>query len=79
MKTTKGQLMSKVYCVGCGFTTGTKYVVCDGCSLVNNVSVTYVPATCGDDVCYLQANGEINFDGDCSHEKEFDTILSVRY
>ena len=72
--------MSKVYCVGCGFTTSTKYVVCDNCSLLNNVSVTYVPATCGDDVCYLMPNGELNLDGEtCSHADDFDNTLSVRY
>ena len=63
--------MSNVYCVGCGFNTETEFVVCADCALVNGISETYVPETCGDDVCYLQANGEINLDGDCSHFNDF--------
>lgn len=68
--------MSK-FCVGCGIVTDTDFIVCDDCSFTNDVATSFVPATCGDDDCYLLPNGEINLDGvDCSHADNFHSVFA---
>lgn len=67
------------YCIACGFNTETAFIVCETCSILHDVPECFVPATCGDDVCYLQANGEINLDGEsCSHEKDFYSVFDPK-
>lgn len=69
-----------VYCVGCGFDTESALFVCESCSVMNSVPTCFVPATCGDDDCYLLPNGEINLDGvDCSHADDVHQLFSMSY
>ncbi len=70
------------YCVGCGFVMEDPAIdlasICYGCSASSSKSVeflsTWIPATCGDDVCY-NTNGEMNLDGDCSHADDFYAVM----
>jgi hypothetical protein len=62
------------YCIGCGYITESEYIVCFSCSALNDVPECFAPITCGDDVCYLLPNGEMNLDGDCEHA---DAIYSL--
>ena len=70
------------YCVACGFALkqGQDFAsVCIGCIGFSTKSLdflkTYVPAVCGDDVCYLDEEGMPNLDGECSHSKDFDQVF----
>lgn len=67
------------YCVACGFKTNTDFMVCEDCSLIHDVPECFEPMTCQDDVCYLQANGEINLDGDCNHRRDFYLAFNPAY
>ena len=73
--------MSRVtkYCVACGFRTDTEFLVCADCAEIHGCAVTYVPATCGDDVCYVSENGDLNFDGNCEHEAAFDLVINPEF
>lgn len=63
------------YCVNCGYYTATEFILCADCAFINDVPESFVPVTCGDELCYCLPNGEINLDGDCSHADELDAIL----
>ena len=71
------------YCVGCGFVMDMPEYdllsMCYGCTTFSTKSIdflsTYVPAVCGDDVCYYN-NGEMNLDGEtCSHYEDFYAVF----
>lgn len=71
------------FCVGCGFIMDlpeTDLVsICYGCTAFSTKSVsflrTWVPAVCGDDVCYLDEQGQPNLDGECSHADDFYAVM----
>lgn len=65
------------YCINCGYTTDTAHIVCAECSLLNGVPECFVPITCGDDVCYVTANGEINLDGECQHAEVIHSVFVI--
>lgn len=75
--------MNEKYCVGCGFVLDLPESdlasICYGCTAFSTKSVdflrTWIPATCGDDVCY-NVNGEMNLDGEtCSHADDFYAVM----
>lgn len=69
------------YCVSCGYvlSNGAYLSLCLTCGIMSSMDdvalATYVPAVCGDDVCYLDYQGMPNFDGDCSHSEEFHSLV----
>ena len=75
--------MNEKYCVACGFLMDLPdsdlVSMCYGCTAFSTKSVeflsTWIPATCGDDVCYLDEQGMPNLDGDCSHYKDFYAVM----
>lgn len=68
------------YCVFCGFDTESQYLVCDTCHLMTGAELSYRPAVCGDEVCYLLPNGELNLDGvNCEHARLFDQFAELTY
>ena len=68
------------YCVFCGFDTESQYLVCETCHLMSGAELSYRPAVCGDEVCYLLPNGELNLDGEtCTHSQDFDLLASQTY
>ena len=67
------------YCVFCGFATDTDFITCADCATLLGICESFVPTTCGDDLCYCLPNGEVNFDGDCEHGSQFiDIVYRVR-
>jgi hypothetical protein len=71
------------YCLGCGFLLSEPELdyksLCSACiafsTLTPAQAETWVPAVCGDDVCYIK-DGELNLDGEtCSHLAEFDAVM----
>jgi hypothetical protein len=71
-------LYPMMFCYVCGFESDTATLLCDTCALVHGVSVDFVPATCGDDVCYLTNDG-INLDGECSHSADFYAVFDPKF
>ena len=75
--------MYEKFCVGCGFVMDLPdsdlVSICYGCSAFSTKSVeflsTWIPATCGDDDCYIDEQNQINLDGDCSHYKDFYAVM----
>ena len=72
----KSSLTPVVYCVFCGFDSESRFMVCETDAVVLGVKRSYVPVTCGDDVCYCLPNAEVNFDGDCGHYEIFRAKLN---
>jgi hypothetical protein len=73
--------MNEMYCVVCGLVINSELdhkSLCSGCvafsTLPFSLATVWVPAVCGDDVCYNN-NGDINLDGDCSHYEDFYAVL----
>ena len=73
------------YCVGCGFILDDPEFdyksLCCGCiafsTLTSAQAETWVPAVCGDDVCHITDDGEINLDGEtCSHSDDFYAVMA---
>jgi hypothetical protein len=75
--------MNEKFCVACGFILETDLdlaSMCFSCTAFSTKSVefltTWVPATCGDDVCFTDNQGIPNLDGEtCSHLEDFDAVL----
>ena len=76
--------MNEKYCVGCGFKLNDPEndykSLCCGCIAFSNLTPaqaeTWIPATCGDDVCFTDYQGMPNLDGDtCSHLADFDAVM----
>jgi hypothetical protein len=75
--------MNEKYCVACGFLMDLPdsdlVSICYGCTAFSTKSVefltTWVPATCGDDVCFTDFQGMPNLDGDCSHYEDFYAVM----
>ena len=76
--------MNEKYCVACGFIMEMPDLdlasMCFMCTAFSTKSVefltTWVPATCGDDVCFTDHQGQPNLDGEtCSHEADFYAVL----
>ena len=73
--------MNKKFCVACGFNIDSNDYknVCLMCGAMSNLTDEqldkYSVTVCGDDVCYLDYQGMPNFDGDCSHEEEFRSLI----
>ena len=67
------------YCVFCKADSESAFIVCELCAIVAELPQTFVPATCGDDLCYCTANGELNLEGDCAHESEFAVYADLFY
>ena len=76
--------MNEKYCVACGFVMEMPDLdlasMCYGCTAFSTKSVefltTWIPATCGDDVCYITSTNEMNLDGEtCSHYEDFYAVL----
>jgi hypothetical protein len=44
---------------------------------MTHLPLDYVPTVCGDDVCYLDHQGQPNFDGDCDHQEMFYELTEV--
>lgn len=65
------------FCVVCNFVSDNNKTVCDDCSVIHSLSVDYVPTVCNDDVCYLDHQGQPNFDGDCNHSEIFYSLLDL--
>jgi hypothetical protein len=69
------------YCASCGYVLSNEdslslCLTCGALSAMDDDALaTYVPAVCGDDVCYLDYQGMPNFDGDCSHEEDFRSLV----
>jgi len=75
--------MYQKYCVACGLVLDMPEMdlasMCFGCSAFSTKSLeflsTWIPATCGDDVCYLDEQNQMNLDGDCSHYEDFYAVM----
>ena len=76
--------MNEMYCVGCGFKLEDPTIdyksLCSGCIAFSNLTPaqaeTWIPATCGDDVCFTDFQGMPNLDGEtCSHLADFDAVM----
>ena len=76
--------MNEKYCVGCGLVLDMPEMdlasMCFGCTAFSTKSLdflnTWVPATCGDDVCFTDFQGMPNLDGEtCSHLADFDAVM----
>jgi hypothetical protein len=75
--------MNEKYCVACGFLMDLPdsdlVSMCYGCTAFSTKSVeflsTWIPATCGDDVCYIDEQNQMNLDGDCSHYEDFYAVM----
>ncbi len=76
--------MNEMYCVGCGFLLNDPEYdyksLCCGCIAFSNLTPaqaeTWIPATCGDDVCFTDYQGQPNLDGEtCSHLADFDAVM----
>ena len=68
--------MNKVtYCVVCSYITDNGMSVCTECAMMCGISVDYVPTVCGDNLCFLDEQGQPNFDGDCNHFAHYANIV----
>ena len=71
------------YCINCGMSMEMPEFdllsMCYGCTAFSTKSIdflsTYVPAVCGNDVCYITSTNEMNLDGDCDHEADFYAVF----
>ena len=88
MKKEKEIEMNEKYCVACSMIMEMPDIdlvsMCFSCSAFSTKSIdflrTWVPATCGDDVCYLDEQNQINLDGEtCSHLADFESVMDNFY
>lgn len=76
-KQNEGKTKMETYCVVCSWVSDNGKNVCDTCHLMTHLPLDYVPTVCGDDVCYLDHQGQPNFDGDCDHQEMFYELTEV--